>query len=331
MAESAARSSVAVTSVTLSPTALEAGVIDPQDSVYCPGFTEMGGRRFHCWKRGGHGSLALLGGLEQSCDVYFYEIAQRVGIDRIAEMARKFSLGTRFDLPMSAVAEGLAPDKAWKVANRQADWMICDTLNSAIGQGFVLASPLQLAVMTARIATGNAVLPRLIKAIDGVEQPIAGNESLGLAPRNLGFVRAGMEAVTNNQRGTAYGSRIVEATMRLAGKTGTSQVRNISAAERAAGVFKNEDLPWNRRDHALFVAYAPVEAPRIAVSLIVEHGGGGSAVAAPVARDILLHALYGDFPPLSAYPTSQRQRIENERKNLPLRPPDPTAAGQTRA
>ena len=269
--------------------------------------------------------------LMQSCDVYYYEMAQRVGVEKITAMARRLGLGIKHDLPMSAVAPGLMPTKQWKLETQKADWVIGDTLNAGIGQGYVLASPLQLAVMVSRVATGRNILPRLVKAIDGAEQPILGGESLGLDPAHLASVRAGMTAVVNDQNGTAYGSRVVEQTARMAGKTGTSQVRNISAAERERGVAKNDDLPWEKRDHALFVAFAPAENPRLAVALIVEHGGGGSAAAAPIVRDIMLQALYEGFPPLSAYPQSQRQRIENERKELLITTPEQPSATPSRA
>ena len=311
--------------------ALEEGVIGPDDTVYCPGFVEKGGRRFHCWRRGGHGNVDLVKSLEQSCDVYYYEIAERVGIDKIAEMARRLGLGERHDIPLPAVAGGLAPDKAWKRETRGTDWVVGDTLNASIGQGFVLASPLQIAVMTARIASGRAVSPRLVKSIDGIEQATAPAEALDISPTNLEHIRQGMFAVSNSRRGTAYRTRVVDDTMRIAGKTGTSQVRNITAAERAQGVFRNEDLPWERRDHALFVAFAPYDAPEIAVSVVVEHGGGGSTAAAPIARDIALRALYGEVPPLSAYPTDQRGQIEALFRDLPLIDPTPTPSGRSRA
>ena len=311
--------------------ALEAGVMAPGTSVTCPGFVESGGRRFHCWKSGGHGRVDLARSLAESCDVYYYEIAQRVGIDRIAEMGRRLGLGMRHELPMSAVAEGVMPDKAWKAARHGAEWRIGDTINAAIGQGYVLTSPLQLAVMTARIATGRAVVPRLVAAVGGVERPVPEAAFLGLRPEHLAAVQQGMYAVMNQQRGTAFSSRIVEETLAMSGKTGTSQVRNISATERARGVARNEDLPWNRRDHALFVAYAPAQAPRIAISVVVEHGGGGSSVAAPIARDIILRALTGDMPPLSAYPAAQRNRIETQQRNMNLRPGLVPEAGSSRA
>ena len=300
--------------------ALKDGLITPEETIFCKGFIKVGNRRFHCWKRGGHGKVDLRKSLQQSCDVYYYELAQRVGIENITAMARRFGLGQRFKLPLSAVAAGLTPTKAWKQRKRGEDWLIGDTLNSAIGQGFVLASPLQLAVMTARLSTGRTVMPRVIKTINGVETELAEGDLLGVPEEHLRLVREGMFAVSNSRRGTAYRSRVAADGFRIAGKTGTSQVRSITMAQRAAGLDKNKDIPWEERDHALFVAFAPADAPpRIAVSVVVEHGGGGSTAAAPVARDIVLQALYGGLPPLSAYPAEQRRSVEKMRENLDLR------------
>ncbi|PZO64980.1 MAG: penicillin-binding protein 2 [Paracoccus denitrificans] len=310
---------------------LESGVINAGTRFFCPGYLQLAGRRFHCWSRGGHGSVDAIGSLEHSCDVYYYELAQRVGIDRIADMARKLGIGVRHDLPMSAVAEGIAPDRAWKMARYKQDWQVGDTVNASIGQGFVLASPLQLAVMTARVSTGVEVKPRLIRAIDGVAQPVPEFADLGIKASSLRTARGGMDAVMNAPRGTAGKSRIIAPEWRMAGKTGTSQVRNITAAERARGVIKNEQLPWIRRDHALFVCYAPFDAPRYAVSVVVEHGGGGSAVAAPIARDILLFALAGGLPPIKAYPEGQRAGIEEMHARMNLTPTAPPKAGRARA
>lgn len=302
--------------------ALSAGVVTPAHSVRCPGYMEIGGRRFHCWKRAGHGTVSLERGLAESCDVYFYDLALKVGIDKIAEVGRQFGLGQRHDLPMSAITEGIMPDKAWKLARHKAEWRIGDTVNASIGQGYVLTSPLQLAVMTARLATGKAVVPRLVHAIDGQEQPIAPAPDLGFDPAHLAAVRDAMASVMNSGRGTAHASRIADETMLFAGKTGTSQVRNITAAERARGVISNDQLPWDRRDHALFVGFSPVAAPRYAVAVVVEHGGGGSLAAAPIARDAILRAMSDGLPPLSAYPSSQRPRIETQHEEMPLRPPE---------
>ncbi|MFB2593512.1 penicillin-binding protein 2 [Paracoccus sp. p4-l81] len=311
--------------------ALEAGVINGGSTVYCPGYTTVGDRRFHCWKRAGHGSVDCRESLQQSCDVFYYDVAQRAGIDRVAEMARRLGIGIRPDLPMSAVAEGIAPDRAWKLARHKKPWVIGDTLNASIGQGFVLASPVQLAVMTARLASGRAVEPRLVRAIDGVEQPVPEAPDLGINPAFLTIARQGMDMVMNSRQGTAYRSRIAAAEWRMAGKTGTSQVRNITAAERARGVIRNEDLPWIRRDHALFVCYAPYDAPRYACSLIVEHGGGGSAAAAPLARDIMMFALAGGVPPLAAYPSDVRGTVETMHNRMQLFQPDAARPGRSRA
>lgn len=299
--------------------ALEAGVIDAEETVRCRGFLEVSDVRFHCWKRAGHGNMALHEALKQSCDVYFYDIAQRVGIDRIAEMGRKFGLGQRHDLPMSAIHSGIMPNHEWARTERNRSWRIGDTVNASIGQGDVLTSPLQLAVMAARLATGRAVTPRLVKSIDGVAQPSGAGDPIDVNPNNLIRIRQAMDAVSNHSRGTAFGSRITQDGFKMAGKTGTSQVRRITAAERERGVTRNEDLPWHRRDHALFVNFAPVENPRIAVAVVVEHGGGGSTAAAPIARDITLQALYGETPPLSAYPSSARGRIADQQRRLELR------------
>ena len=296
--------------------ALEDGLIGPEETVYCPGHLEVSNRRFHCWKRAGHGHVNLETSLRESCDVYYYELALKLGIEKLSAMAERLGVGERFDLPLSGMTAGRAPTKDWKKATFDKDWVPGDTVNASIGQGLVLASPLQLAVMTARLATGRAVMPRLVRSIDGVDQPSGAGAPLGMDDGNLRMIRRAMFAVTNHQRGTAYGARIADDTLRMAGKTGTSQVRNITEDERRRGVIRNEDLPWNRRDHALFVNFAPYESPRVAVAVVVEHGGGGSGVAAPGARDITLQALFGGDPPLAAYPAAQRDRIREQQDRL---------------
>ncbi|MBJ3762478.1 penicillin-binding protein 2 [Maribius pontilimi] len=291
--------------------ALDAGLLNPGETFYCGGYHTLGNRRFHCWKRGGHGWVNLEKSLQQSCDVYYYELAQRIGIERIAETSRRFGLGERFDLPMSAVSPGIMPDKQWLFERYKQNWRVGDSLNAAIGQGYVLSTPLQLAVMTARLASGTRIEPRLVKSVDGVEPEPVGIEPLGFREDHLNYVRRGMFAVGNSRRGTAYGSRIEAADKRMAGKTGTSQVRSV--------VVRNQDVPWEERDHALFVGFAPYENPHLAVSVVVEHGGGGSAAAAPVARDIMLFALNDGLPPLENYPSSQRARIGESLSELNLR------------
>ena len=290
--------------------AIEAGIIGPDETVHCPGHLEIGGRRFHCWKRSGHGWVDLETSLKRSCDVYYYDLALKVGIEKISAMSNRFGLGIRHDLALSSVNSGLTPTKAWKLENRGAEWVIGDTVNASIGQGYMLASPMQLAVMTARLATGRDVTPRLIKTVNGVEQPVKGNDLLDMKDANLRKMRKSMYAVVNDRRGTAYRSRIIANGMRMAGKTGTSQVRSA--------VVNNNEVPWEQRDHALFVGFAPYDNPRYACAVLVEHGGGGSKAAAPIARDVMLQALYEGEPPLEAYPSGDRsakkalqQRLRN--------------------
>lgn len=299
--------------------ALEAGVIKSKETVRCHGSVEVYGRRFHCWRRGGHGRVDLVRALRESCDVYFYEIAQRVGIEKISDVARRLGLGVRHDLPLPAIRRGLAPTKAWKREVKGENWVVGDTLNAGIGQGFTLASPLQLAIMTARIATGTSIEPRLINTVGETLEPIKGNTPLDFDSEHLALVRRGMYEVVNSGRGTARRSRIAINGMEMAGKTGTSQVRFITKKERASGVIRNKDLPWERRDHALFVAFAPYENPKYAISVIVEHGGGESKVAAPIAHDVMLAALertktgYGPLP-------SQKRRTDDPDEQTPQSP-----------
>ena len=232
---------------------------------------------------------------------------------------------------MSAVAQGITPTKEWKARSYGKDWLIGDTANASIGQGYMLASPLQLAIMTARLATGRSIAARLIKSVGGVDTPLGAGEPMALDKNNLSKMRRAMFAVVNDRRGTAYKSRIIDDGARMAGKTGTSQVRNITAAERRSGVIRNADLPWERLDHPLFVNFAPCDAPKYAVAVVVEHGGGGSTAAAPIARDITLQALYGGMPPLSAYPAKDRSRIKSQQEKLRNIKPQANVSGKDQA
>ena len=306
--------------------ALEEGLIDPNEEIMCRGHTEVGDRRFHCWKRGGHGRMNLADGLKNSCDVYYYEISQRIGIEKMALMARRFGFGAKPPLPLPSLSSGLAPNKQWKLDRYNDEWRIGDTLNAAIGQGFVLASPMQLAVMTSRLASGRAVNPRLIQRINGVAEPLERAPSMQLKPEHLDVVKLGMYKVANETRGTAYSSRINEPSFAMAGKTGTAQVRGISAADREAGLDAQE-TPWKYRDHALYVGFAPYDNPRFAISVVIEHGVSGSGSAAPVARDIMLRALYGTQPPLSAYPRALWPEIREQQAKEP--PPNQNIAPDT--
>ncbi len=275
--------------------ALQDGDITTETTVTCYGQTRLGNATFHCWKHGGHGVMKLHDAIAQSCDVYFYEAAKRCGIDKITAMAGRLGMSDILGIDLPAERSGVVPSREWKLATTGMPWQKGETLIAGIGQGFILATPLQLAVMTARIASGGFhVVPRLTdKVTDAAGKPSrapAVVHSLGLDPQHLKAVQDGMLGVMRGPRGTARQAAIDEPGMEMAGKTGTAQVRRITKAERDAGVIKNEDLPWERRDHALFIGYAPAHAPRYAVAVVVEHGGGGSKTAAPLAHDVLLAA-----------------------------------------
>ena len=303
--------------------ALESGIITPDMRILCTGQMSLGNIIFHCWKKGGHGSLDLVGGIKNSCDVYFYEIARRIGFERISEMAKRFGLGAPTKLDLPGEKAGTIPNRDWKRANLGQPWHPGETLINAIGQGYVLATPLQLAVMCARIANGGyAVTPHLARdTIEGVHafpRPAPDWPDLGISRQSLMLVRKGMYAVVNEPGGSAYGARIKDDTMEMSGKTGSAQVRRISMRERETGVKKNEELPWKERDHALFVAYVPESAPRYAVCVTVEHGGGGSSVAAPIARDILIEVQKREAQRTSSLPEDVNRYFHQKAEELGL-------------
>lgn len=273
--------------------ALESGAITPGHSVFCPGYMELGTARFHCWKPGGHGTVGLTLGLAQSCDVFFYDVAKRTGVDKIAETARKLGLGSKLGIDIPGELPGLIPDQKWKMKRYGVGWQTGETLNAGIGQGYTLTTPLQLATMISRLCNGGfAVSPQLVRSIDGKNRLKENWPEIGFKKANLDLIRRGMEAVVG-ERGTAYGARIKETGYSMAGKTGTAQVKRISMAERLAGI-KNETLAWKFRHHALFVAYGPVNNPEYAAAVIVEHGVSGAGAAAPLAHDLLLAAQMRD-------------------------------------
>ena len=280
--------------------ALEKGIVTPSTKHFCSGDLKLGDSTFHCWKKSGHGSMGMISAITQSCDVYFYEIAKRTGIDRISAMARRLGLGQILNIEIPGERKGLMPTRAWKKKAKRVSWQQGETLLAGIGQGFILATPLQLAVMTSRLVNGGkAVLPHLTRnVVPSTEEPkppvIPEFLALDIKSSHLDLMKKAMVAVPKSPYGTAYKSRIKEPGFQYGGKTGTVQVRRISKAEREVGVKKNKDLRWEERDHALFVGYAPIEAPRYAVSIVVEHGGGGSSVAAPIAKDILLEVQRRD-------------------------------------
>lgn len=294
--------------------AKQAGVEDDWH-VSCPGYFPYGGRNFHCWQRDGHGRVNLHNAIKLSCDVYFYQAALRAGPDRIAHVARQFGLGAHFDVNVPNIRDGLIPDPAWWRANRGENWTGGLTLNYGIGQGAMGVTPLQLAVMAARLGNnGRAVVPRLVREAPGVRQPQQPPAMSGIEAEFLTRVRDGMYGVCNEAGGTARRAGDLQLVrdpntgaaapltpenrgwqpIQIAGKTGTAQVRVITAAERARGVISNAQLPWRLRDNALFCCFGPWHEPRYACAVVVEHGGGGSAVAGPIAKEIIRATLLRD-------------------------------------
>lgn len=269
--------------------ALEANVMGPNDSVYCPGHFFLGNHRFNCWKPGGHGTVNLSTALAHSCDTYFYTAAQRTGIDRISKICYEFGLGRTYDLPVGVQSDGIVPSPEWKKRKKYGPWQTGDTVNVGIGQGYVLTTPLQLAVMAARIASGNNIMPRLVIPSDeDPDAPLPVWDKLPMADKNMDIIRNAMSMVTNTPGGTAYGKRITDPQYAMAGKTGTAQVRKITVRGQ-----DQNTIPWEYRHHGLFVAHAPVDNPKYAAALVVEHGGAGG-VAAAYVRDILHHAQKTD-------------------------------------
>ncbi len=262
---------------------LNAGIA-PEQGCNCTGSYRLGNNTWHCHKHSGHGHVDLHSAIPKSCDVYFYTYGREIGIDAIAAMGRKLGLGQKYDLPLAGQAAGIVPDMAWKLRRYKKPWGVGETLNGAIGQGYLITNPLQLAVMTARVASGREVVPRLI---DDGRTPVFA--SLGIPEDHLAIVRQGMFDVVNSGMGTAHAGKSPVEGVHIAGKTGTAQVRRITAEERRHGVRKNESLPWKQRDHALFIAFAPTESPRYAVSVIIEHGIAGGKYAAPIAKDVLTY------------------------------------------
>ena len=271
--------------------ALHTGLVDVYERITCEGRFELADQTYRCWKRAGHGRMSLHQALRESCDVYFFEMSKRLGIDAIADMARSLGLGQVFDCGLVQQKAGLVPDADWKRGRWNAGWLAGETILAGIGQGYVLATPLQLAVMMARVATGKNVIPTLVR-----KSAAAGFLPLALHEDKLEAVRRGLVAVVNEEGGTGSNASLGEGQVRVAGKTGTSQV------SRASSDTAQDDLPWGERDHALFVAYFPADAPRYAVSAIVEHGGGGGATAAPLVRDVIEAVLQADPASQSSLP-----------------------------
>ncbi len=246
--------------------ALLAAGVEPDARVNCSGALRVGSGVFHCHKRRGHGAVDMKTAVMQSCDIYFFEMARRLGYDRIAPVGRALGLGQKFDLPFASQRYGTMPDPAWKLRKYKEDWTVADSLNASIGQGYVLANPLQLAVMAARLASGRALQPHLMLGKAPPAPP------LPVDPAHLALVRDAMFGVVN-QGGTGGAARMQVPGVALAAKTGTAQVRRITMAERASGVLSNGQLPFKLRDHALLICFAPADKPRYAAAIVLEHNG----------------------------------------------------------
>ncbi len=268
---------------------LEAGVISDARHVFCGGYIELGNQRFHCWKQGGHGKVNLRAALEQSCDVYFYQIAMDIGIDRIAATARRLGLGEKLGIDIPGERSGIIPDVKWKRDKLKQPWNKGETLVNAIGQGFTLATPLQLATMMARMLNGGIMVrPYLASSLGSKDlTPVIPSERLKLNPTHIAMIKEGADAVVNSPRGTAHATAVKDPAFAFGGKTGTSQVRRISMEDRRRGL-RMDSLGWEQQHHALFVGYAPLDNPRYTCAVVIEHGASGAAAAAPVARDLLL-------------------------------------------
>lgn len=271
--------------------ALESGIVKPETRYFCSGQMFLGSHAFHCWRRTGHGPLNIVEALMHSCDIFFYETAQRIGIERIASMARRFGLGSKIDIGLDNEKPGLIPDKAWKKKRFGESWQHGETVISGIGQGYILTTPLQLATMVARLANGGyEIKPTFTKIAD--KDKI---KKINVSDEYLDIVKKGMYNVVNIPGGTAYRSHFNIDGQEMAGKTGSTQVRRITMKERQTRILRQDELPWKYRDHALFIAFAPYDNPRYGIAVLVEHGGGGSSVAAPIASAILQEAIKLDI------------------------------------
>ena len=295
--------------------ALENNIIQPLNTVKCTGKIEMFGEKFHCWKKKGHGVMNMRSAIKRSCDVYFYEVARRLGVDRLSETAKNFGLGKKVLRDFSEERSGVVPSTSWKKKYIGQNWYLGETLHSGIGQGYFQSTPIQLCLMTAQIANGGfEIKPRIIFnkeknnlkeylkfKNENPDQPLPQDllvSNFDLRPlfknqENIKIVKDAMYSSTNEPGGTSYRSRLDDTRFTFAGKTGSSQIKKFTEAQREAEV-KQESLNYKDRDHALFIAYAPVSDPKYAISVVVEHGGSGSKSAAPIAKKVIKKVLERD-------------------------------------
>jgi penicillin-binding protein 2 len=288
---------------------LQEGVVNAHSRAFCPGFFRFGGRTYRCWKREGHGSVDLVKAIQQSCDVYFYTFGVQLGIDKLANIAKSFGLGQPTGIGLSGEASGLVPSSEWKQRRFGERWYPGETVSAAIGQGYNLYTPIQLAVSYAAIASGQLVAPRLVQRVEsreGVqEMPASPSKPVAVSPELLALVRRGMTAVVEEPGGTGGRARVPG--VKVAGKTGTAQVVQLQHTEG----MKETDIPIRYRDHAWFGAFAPADAPEIAVGVFVEHGLHGSSGAGPVAQRILARYFEkrGMTPPPKQVAGPARQEV----------------------
>jgi penicillin-binding protein 2 len=282
--------------------------------VDCTGSIRLGDHTFYCdaWRIGGHGHVNLPRGIQVSCDIFFYEVARRLGIDKMGEAARALGLGSPTGVELPGEVGGFIPSRAWKLARFGIPWQPGETLVNGIGQGYVLTTPIQLCMQAARLATGRAVVPRLAHEIGSTLEPHTPPAPLPFSDKAFALVREGMSMAVNQPGGTAYGWRIAQPGFEMAGKTGTAQVRRISKEERATGVKGNSELPWNLREHALFIGFAPIDNPRYVMSVVVEHGGARNEPQVQLARDVMLYVQQRDPLKLpNAYPANAADSTSN--------------------
>ena len=267
--------------------ALENGIINPNFTVKCDGKNEMYGQTYHCWKKEGHGFVNLNNAMKQSCDSYFYEIARRLGVDKLSETAKKFGLGNKvFGNLFDNEKSGLVPNTSWKKNVLGRNWLLGETIITGIGQGYIQTTPIQLCLMTAQIANGGyKIYPKIVLNDDTEKEPIDKFATLYKNSKHIKIIQEAMFSSTNEVMGTSYRSRIEDPKYQFAGKTGTAQVKRITKKDRELDL-KTSEIPYEERDHALYVAFGPYKSPRYALSILIEHGGSGSSVAAPIAKKL---------------------------------------------
>ncbi len=267
--------------------ALENGIINTNFTVKCTGKTEMYGQTYHCWKKKGHGFVSLRNAMKQSCDTYFYEIARKLGVDKLSETAKKFGLGKKvFGDLFNIEKSGLIPNTQWKKNALGKGWLLGETMITGIGQGYIQTTPIQLCLMTAQIANGGfKIYPKLIEGDEKNVQPEDKYEPLFKNPNHIAIIQDSMFGSTNEVMGTSYRSRIDNPKYQFAGKTGTAQVKKITERDRELDL-KTFEIPYEERDHAMYIAFGPYKNPRYSLSVLIEHGGNGSTVAAPMAKKL---------------------------------------------